>query len=262
MYSSAAPLHAVALDAAAFGAHRTAVETLAAAVERRDEYTGGHIVRVRDYALALAHRVDPVLSREDHAFGYMLHDIGKLAVPGWILRKPGPLTAAEQRVVRSHTTEGVRYLSGFGFLEPSIPVVRSHHEHWDGTGYPDGLRREQIPLIARVFAIADALDAMTTDRPYRRAIGFERALDEIVACAATQFDPDLVVLFEDVARTHSAFAPLRSGRVPERRRRSARPETFDLVRGQATELASRQRPVEDGDLELSGRDLLAAHGLE
>lgn len=195
---------------------RTAVEALAAAVELRDTYTGGHIARVRDYALALAGAVEPELAQEEHAFGYMLHDIGKLAVPDRILHKPGPLNADETRIMQSHTTEGARYLAGFPYLESVIPVVRNHHERWDGAGYPDGLRGSRIPLIARVFAIVDALDAMTTDRPYRGALSFDEATDEIVRCAGSQFDPELVGVFEDVACEHPAFGALRAGLIPGR----------------------------------------------
>lgn len=196
--------------------HVGTVEALAGAVELRDEYTGGHITRVRAYSLALARVVDPSLASDDHASAYMLHDIGKLAIPDSVLLKPGALTDEEFEIVKLHTTAGAHYVEAIPFLRHMTPLVRSHHERWDGGGYPDGRAETEIPLVARIFAVADALDAMTTDRPYRRAQGFEVACEEIRRCSGTQFDPTVVEAFTVVAEEDEAFADLRAGVVPGR----------------------------------------------
>jgi ribonuclease P protein subunit RPR2 len=196
--------------------YRATVEALTNAVELRDEYTGGHVRRVCDYSLALARLVAPALSEEPFVFGYMLHDIGKLAIPDSVLLKPGALTEAEYELVKTHTTLGAGYISRIPFLLPALAVVRSHHERWDGAGYPDGLEGETIPLIARIFTIADSLDAMTTDRPYRVARPLEAALEEFDRCSASQFDPGMVRALHWVVRNDDTFAPLRAGVVPGR----------------------------------------------
>ena len=142
------------------------VRALGNAVEARDAYTGKHAERVAAYGLEIARIVDPSLTREPEAeFGFLLHDIGKVAIPDAILHKPEPLTPEEQALMRRHPVIGSEILADIGFLEEAKLVVRHHHERWDGQGYPDGLAGEDIPLSARVFSVADALDALTTDRP-------------------------------------------------------------------------------------------------
>jgi len=165
-------------------------------LQARDPGTGAHSERVRIYALALAeaHGV-PKSQLPDVEHGVMLHDIGKIAVPDGILLKPGPLSPDEWKIMRTHPAVGRRLIEHMPFLRGAVPVVYHHHERWDGTGYPDGLRGEDIPLGARIFAVADAFDAMTYDRPYSRAIPVASARAEIERCAGTHFDPSVVATF-------------------------------------------------------------------
>ena len=196
--------------------YRTTVEALAASVEMRDAYTGGHIERVCQYSLAIANVMDASLTEESLVFGYMLHDIGKLAIPDAVLLKPGKLTDEEFDLIKTHTTEGARYVGGIPFLRDSLSLVRNHHERWDGRGYPDGMEGEQIPRVARIFTLADTLDAMTTDRPYRPALTLEESLMDFQKCAGSQFDPEVVAVFAEVIETADEFAHLRAGVVPGR----------------------------------------------
>jgi len=170
------------------------VRALAAALELRDDATGAHAERVTAVALRLALKVAPELAAEpqlEHAF--LLHDIGKIGIPDSILLKPGPLTPQERRTMEQHPLLGERIVARVPGLGEQIgQVVVAHHEHWDGSGYPQRLAGEAIPLAARIFAVADAFDAMTSDRPYRAALGVEHALAEIGRCAGTQFDPGVV----------------------------------------------------------------------
>jgi ribonuclease P protein subunit RPR2 len=177
----------------------TTVRALANAVEARDAYTGKHAERVAAYGLELARALGSVLADDPEIeFGFLLHDIGKVAVPDAILYKPQPLTDAERVLMERHPVIGVQILRGVDFLGEAKAVVRSHHERWDGNGYPDGLEREDIPLAARVFAVADTLDALTTDRPYRPASRLEKARGMIRSLAGTQFDPDVVEAFGEI----------------------------------------------------------------
>jgi HD-GYP domain-containing protein (c-di-GMP phosphodiesterase class II) len=130
------------------------------------------------------------------AYGFLLHDIGKLAVPDAILRAPGRLSEEQWSLMRRHPEEGVRMLSHVPFLGRALDVVHHHHERWDGGGYPDGLRGDEIPLWARIFCVIDALDAMTAERPYRAARSYEVALEEIRRHSGTQFDPAVVEALE------------------------------------------------------------------
>jgi HD-GYP domain-containing protein (c-di-GMP phosphodiesterase class II) len=169
------------------------VRALTNAVEARDAYTGKHAERVAAYGLVLATVVDArVTDDPETEFGFLLHDIGKVAIPDAILHKPEPLTPAEQALMRTHPVVGWEILQDIGFLDEAKLVVRHHHERWDGEGYPDGLAGEDIPLAARVFAVADALDALTTDRPYRRGSPLADARAAIAEAAGTQFDPRVV----------------------------------------------------------------------
>lgn len=172
------------------------VTTLARAVEVRDQYTGDHMRRVTDFSLLLAEELK-LSSNEKYQIqiGTPLHDIGKIGIDDAILRKPGKLTQGEFEAMKTHTTKGASLLDSMFHLVPMIPIVKHHHERWDGSGYPDGLAKDQIPLIARIVSVADAFDAMTSDRPYRPAMPAERAFLELVGKAGTHFDPNCVYAF-------------------------------------------------------------------
>jgi len=175
------------------------VRALTNAVEARDAYTGKHAERVAAYGLELARHVDPRLAPDPQVeFGFLLHDVGKVAVPDGILHKPDHLLAEERALMRCHPVVGHEILHGIEFLAGAAEVVRHHHERWDGRGYPDGLAGEEIPLAARVFSVVDALDAMTTDRPYREGVSIAQARSEIGAMAGSQFDPSVVAKLAEI----------------------------------------------------------------
>jgi response regulator RpfG family c-di-GMP phosphodiesterase len=180
-------------------AYRETVLALACALESKDGATGAHSERVRRYAAELAAAVDDSLLQEPSLeYGFILHDVGKIGIPDSLLMKPEPLTDADRRVLETHTVLGEQMVGHAALLRgEGARVVRSHHERWDGSGYPDGLTGEEIPLGARVFSVADTLDAMTSDRPYRRAGRWEDAVAEIVDQAGWQFDPSVVEAFRD-----------------------------------------------------------------
>jgi HD-GYP domain-containing protein (c-di-GMP phosphodiesterase class II) len=172
------------------------LERLAAAGELRDPATRGHGARVTALALAIAVRLEWEGDRlEALRLGAELHDVGKLAISTRVLGKPGPLDEIELRLVRTHPLVGARLVRSARLGLVALPYVLYHHERWDGAGYPTGRAGDQIPLEARVLAVADAYDAMTSTRPYRRALSPERALEEIESCAGTQFDPAIAALF-------------------------------------------------------------------
>jgi len=177
------------------------VRSMAYVVEAKDAYTGQHLERCRVYGNTVMQALGVASDYPDAEFGFLLHDVGKVGVPERILNKPGPLTAAEWRVMRTHPIIGYQILQGIPFMTTAASVVRCHHEMWDGAGYPEGLKGEQIPLPARVFQVVDAFDAMTTDRPYRASLGVDRAADEIQRMACTQFDPDVCRIFADLVET-------------------------------------------------------------
>ncbi len=184
------------------------VRALSNAVEARDAYTGQHAERVAAYGMRIGRAVGLEVDPQTE-FGFLLHDVGKVAVPDSILFKTGKLTAEEYALIERHPVIGSEILRGVDFLAEAVQVVRHHHERWDGRGYPDGLRGEEIPLSARVFAVADALDALTTDRPYRPAVGFPEARAEIARVAGTQFDPSVVAAYDTLP--DEEFARLRDG---------------------------------------------------
>ncbi|HWF53847.1 MAG TPA: HD-GYP domain-containing protein [Solirubrobacteraceae bacterium] len=172
------------------------VRALSNAVEARDAYTGKHADRVAAYGMEIARGLDVRMADgASTEFGFLLHDVGKVAIPDAILYKPGKLTDKERALMCQHPLIGAQIIAGIEFLGEAADVVRSHHEFWDGSGYPDGLAGEEIPLAARVFAVADVLDALTTDRPYRPASDFVRAREMIVAEAGTHFDPAVIDAF-------------------------------------------------------------------
>ena len=168
------------------------VRALANAVEARDAYTGQHAERVAAYALRIAVAMDATMADDPQVeFGFLLHDIGKVAIPDAILFKPTPLNAVERTLMERHAEIGWEILREVSWLEEAKLVVRHHHERWDGTGYPDALAGTAIPLAARIFAVADTLDALTTDRPYRPGSDLPAAR-AIIAGGEGQFDPEVV----------------------------------------------------------------------
>src|SRR5207302_6217502 len=172
------------------------LSTLSRAIEARDPYTRGHWAGVTAIAEAIARRLG--WDQERLALlhvGGPLHDIGKLGISDEVLAKPGRLDEHELAQIREHPKLGARMLLRVAALRGALPYVLYHHERWDGNGYPTGRAGEQIPLEARVLAVADAFDAMTSDRPYRPALDREEALDEVARCAGTQFDPAIVGVF-------------------------------------------------------------------
>ncbi|OLD63665.1 MAG: hypothetical protein AUI47_08495 [Acidobacteria bacterium 13_1_40CM_2_68_5] len=179
--------------------YQTTLETLATALDTRDTETLGHSLRVASYTVAVARRmgvVEPELT--DIYRGALLHDVGKIGIPDAILRKPDKLTPEEWVEMRKHPEIGYRILQGINFLEVAREIVLSHQETYDGSGYPRGLKGKDIPLGARVFSVVDTLDAMTSDRPYRKAAPYEAARSEILRFSGTQFDPDVVKVFLEI----------------------------------------------------------------
>jgi diguanylate cyclase (GGDEF)-like protein/putative nucleotidyltransferase with HDIG domain len=172
------------------------IEALAIAIDAKDEVTHDHVHRVQTYATGLA-RVFGLNEREIEALkaGALLHDIGKLAVPDYILNKPDKLTPAEFDQMKVHTIVGAEILSRVAFPYPVVPIVRHHHERWDGRGYPDGLRGEQIPITARILSVVDCFDAVREDRQYRKAMTRDQAIDLIKSSSGTMYDPKVVSLF-------------------------------------------------------------------
>jgi putative nucleotidyltransferase with HDIG domain len=172
------------------------LEALGDALDLKDSETEGHSKRVTAYTIALS-RAMGITPAEIKviARGAFLHDIGKMAIPDEILRKPGALNPEEQTVMREHCARGYYILRKIPFLSGASAIVFSHQEHYDGSGYPNGLSGSEIPIGARVFAVADTLDAITSDRPYRRARSFDAAREEILRCSGTQFDPAVVEVF-------------------------------------------------------------------
>lgn len=175
------------------------VRALSNAVEARDAYTSRHAERVSVYGMELARRMElPLADSPELEFGFLLHDIGKLAIPDAILYKPGPLNEQERELMARHPVIGAEIIDSIEFLGGAKEVVRHHHERWDGTGYPDGLAETEIPLAARVFAVADVLDAVTTDRPYRPAFTMAEAYEMIVLGSGHHFAPEVVTAFREI----------------------------------------------------------------
>ncbi len=176
------------------------IETLAMAIDAKDQVTHGHIRRVQRYAVGLARALgvcDEALLKAIEAAA-LLHDMGKLAIPEYILNKPGRLTEAEFEKMKLHASVGADILSAIEFPYPVVPIVRHHHESWNGTGYPDGLRGTEIPIGARILSVVDCFDALTSDRPYRRRLTDQEALQILNERKGTMYDPLVVQTFEQV----------------------------------------------------------------
>jgi HD-GYP domain-containing protein (c-di-GMP phosphodiesterase class II) len=177
-------------------ANRQALFGLAEAIEAKDPYTKGHCGRVAAYSLVLAREAGyPVDGLETLEFGAFLHDIGKIGIRDAVLLKPGPLDDAEWQHMREHPVKGYDIASKIEMLHPIMPAVRNHHERWDGSGYPDKMVAGDIPLSARIVAIADAYDAMATDRPYKKALSLEECEAILRKTAGKMYDPELIEVF-------------------------------------------------------------------
>jgi len=193
-------LRAAELEVAHIGtAYLETVKVIANAIEGRDRYTRGHVDRVTTYAKWLA---EELRWPPDHIrileFGARLHDIGKVTVPDQILNKPGPLNDEEWTVMRRHPMVGARILRDISHLQPAMPYILYHHERWDGSGYPEGLRGRGIPIEARLLAIADVYDAVTTNRPYHPPQKYHEVIELLKLESGKHFDPDLVPIFISV----------------------------------------------------------------
>jgi putative nucleotidyltransferase with HDIG domain len=177
--------------------HLATIETLAQAIDARDQVTHDHIRRVQKYAMRLARELGVVDDRELRALeaASLLHDMGKLAIPEHILNKPDRLTPAEFERMKMHAAIGADILSSIEFPFPIVPIVRHHHENWDGSGYPAGLKETDIPIGARILSVVDCFDALTSDRPYRPALSMAEALQVILARRGIMYDPDVVAAF-------------------------------------------------------------------
>jgi putative nucleotidyltransferase with HDIG domain len=186
-----------------------AIESLNATVDAKDPYTAGHSARVQRIALAVAEELGLTAQRLDAVrFGGLFHDIGKIAVPDSVLTKPGALDDGEFAIVQRHPADGAEIVSHFSRLREAVPPIRHHHERWDGKGYPDRLAGDEIPQEACVVGLADAWDAMTTDRPYRTALTVEQAAAEVRNCRGTQFSPAVVdAFFAAFRRQPGLFEP-------------------------------------------------------
>lgn len=186
-------LHVVQLQQA----YETSLAVLANAIEVRDQYTRGHVERVTSYAFAIAENLGgDDIDRDQLRFGAILHDIGKIHIRESTLCKVDTLTRDEWSEIKLHPSTGAEMIKDIPYLLPAIPVVRYHHEQWDGQGYPEGLTGEEIPLVARIVTIADGFDALTTDRPYSLARSLEQAYQEIVSGSGNRYDPFVVEAFQ------------------------------------------------------------------
>jgi putative nucleotidyltransferase with HDIG domain len=179
------------------------LEALGSALDLKDAETEGHCQRVTAFCISIAKSVPvPIPYLAIMARAAFLHDIGKMAIPDGILRKPGPLNDEEKRIMREHCQIGYNMLIRIPFLRDAAEIVLAHQEFFDGTGYPRGLKGDQIPLGARIFTVADSLDAMISDRPYRKALPMSHALEEIRRCSGTQFDPKVTEVFLSIPEQH------------------------------------------------------------
>ena len=172
------------------------LEAFVNAIDAREHEVGNHSLRVTEFSLVIGNAFG-IRGRDLVGLycGALLHDIGKIGVPDAVLLKAGPLDATEQTIMHRHPEIGYRIIGHIGYFSAAAEIIRTHHEHFDGSGYPRGLKGENIPPGARVFAVADALDALTVTRPYRRAVSFDAAIEEILRASGTIFDPSVVQAF-------------------------------------------------------------------
>jgi len=193
-------MRAAELEVAHIGqAYLETVTVLANAIEGRDYYTRGHVDRVTAYALRLAKELRwPPNQLRILELGARLHDIGKVRVPDNILNKPGPLNDEEWAIMKKHPSVGARVLRGISHLRPAMPCILYHHERWDGKGYPEGLKGREIPIEARLLAIVDVYDAITTKRPYHPAKSYQEVVELLKSESGKHFDPDLVPIFINI----------------------------------------------------------------
>jgi putative nucleotidyltransferase with HDIG domain len=181
----------------------------AQALELRDSETRDHTIRVTELTLALARRFSLPEESLSHIWrGALLHDIGKIGIPDSILLKPGPLNEEEWQVMRQHPVHAYNLLNAIGYLRPALDIPRYHHEKWDGSGYPEGLRGADIPFAARMFAIIDVWDALINDRPYRAAWPQERVTRYIRSLSGSHFDPEVVNVFLELVEAESTDGKL------------------------------------------------------
>ncbi|MFZ5649837.1 MAG: HD domain-containing phosphohydrolase [Bacillota bacterium] len=184
--------------------HFETIYAFAEAIGARDCYTMGHSEKVAEYSRLIAEKMG--LNQQQADLAYLcgvVHDVGKIGIPEEVLNKSGPLNSEEYRLIMGHPQMGASILSHISWLEDIIPVIEAHHERYDGTGYPAGLKGDEIPLLSRILAVADAFEAMTSDRSYRKAYPFEKALDELVRNCGTQFDPLVVEVFLEILKEYS-----------------------------------------------------------
>ena len=219
-------------------AHRETIEALAVAINAKDEVTHDHVLRVQIYAAGVARLLD-CSEEEIEALkaGALLHDIGKIAVPDYILEKPGKLTAAEFEKMKIHTIAGAQILGRVEFPYPIVPIVRHHHERWDGQGYPDGLKANEVPLTARILSVVDCFDAVREDRQYRKGLSREEAIALILKGSGTQYDPKVASTF--IAHLSEFEAEIEA-------RRHLPPPTFGIEPIERLSEAARRVPPASG----------------
>jgi HD-GYP domain-containing protein (c-di-GMP phosphodiesterase class II) len=189
------------------------IRAIVTSLEEKDSYTHGHSLRVAEFSLLLARKLN--LSENEIQqveLSALLHDIGKIGIPDAVLTKPEKLTASEFSIMRSHPQRSEKILGKIASLHSLIPAIKHHHERYDGLGYPDGLAGTEIPLLARIILIADTFDAITSTRPYRLALNKESAYLELKRCAGSQFDPNLVELFLQIMQK-TDVTPLKNARI-------------------------------------------------
>ena len=224
------------------GLYLSTIETLATAIDAKDDVTHGHIRRVQGAAVTLTRELgltDPQLLKAVEAAA-LLHDTGKIAVPEHILNKPGPLTPAEFEKMKLHAPIGAEILAAIDFPYPVVPIVRHHHENWDGTGYPDGLKGDAIPIGARILSVVDCFDALTSDRPYRQRMTDEAALEILVARRGKMYDPAVVDTF---VRTYREIMPPAQGTVHPAARAVGAARALNAVEPEPIDSPSRETPA-------------------